>query len=84
MAPQLCKVNPENVWRLRLEEAAKRHKLAKAEFSKLLQQCTNGIHPDRSTMTKASMEADAAREEHLRVLEIFTNFVIRHTPPPEE
>ena len=87
MAPQRCRADLEAVWRLRLEHAAQRHKLAKANGAKVLEEFTSG-RTDPSdgweAVKRAAMEENAAREEHLRVLKIFTDLVVRRSIPPED
>jgi hypothetical protein len=87
MAPQPCKAKLEDVWRLRLDEAAKRHKIAKANCLKVLEEFTSGltVSPEGSQVVRqATSEQDAAREDHLRVLDIFTDLVVRRKFPDEQ
>ena len=77
----------ENIWRLRLEEAAKRHKAASVDFKKILDEIVGGgdVPPDGSlAVRKARLHESAARREHMRILRQFTDLILYGKVPPEE
>jgi hypothetical protein len=86
MSPQRCKANLDDRWRLRLEQAIKRHKIAKANCVKVLDEFRSGltVPPDGSLAVRhAVLEETAAREEHIRVLRIFMDLTIHGKIPNE-
>ena len=77
----------EQVWRVRLEQAAERHKLAKATCAKVLEEFNNAltVPPDGSQAIKrATLEENAAREEHMKILKEFTDLILRGKIPKAE
>ena len=77
----------EEVWRLRLEAAAERHKIAKAQYAKALEEFSNGltVPPDGSQgVRRATLEETAARDERMRVLKAFTDLILHGKIPKDE
>ena len=77
----------EELWRVRLEQAAKLHKAASIEFRKALDDMREGrtVPPDGSfALRKAGLEESAAIQEHTRVLRIFVDLTVYRKIPPEE
>ena len=77
----------EEFWRLRVEEAANRHKLAQANCAKVLNEYRSGltVPPDGSYgVTKAIMEESAALQHHIRILRIFTDLTLYGKIPADE
>src|SRR5438270_12469032 len=77
----------EEHWRLRLEEAAKRHKAAKAACAKGLEEFNTGLTlaPDGSeAIRRATLEENAARDEHMKILKAFSDLLLHGKIPPEE
>ena len=87
MAPQRSRTGLEETWRLRLEQAAKRHKIALADLQNALNDVRSGrtIPPDGSlAVRKAQLEESAALQGHIRMLRIFVDLTVYGRIPPEE
>lgn len=87
MAPQPCKVKLEDVWRLRLEQAAERYHLAQANCAKVMDGFTKGLTVSlegSQAVMEARLKESAALQEHIRVLRIFTDLTIHGEIPNEE
>jgi hypothetical protein len=84
MAPQLCNVNLEDVWRLRLEEAAERYHAAQANCAKVLDEFKMELTVSPEAVMEAKIKESAALQEHIRLLRIFTDLTIHGKIPKEE
>ena len=76
----------EQVWRTRLTESRNKYDLTVTQFRKILEEQKHlGIPaPDGSLAVRnARVQESAARNEYMRVLKIFTDFVVRGKIPPE-
>jgi len=83
----VCRLELEELWRVRLERAAKLHKAASIEHHKALDDMREGrtVPPDGSlAVRKAHLAESMALQEHMRVLRIFVDFTVYGKIPPEE
>ena len=72
---------------MRLERAAERHRLAQTNCAKALKAFNSGltVSPDGSQAIKrATLEENAAREEHMKILKEFTDLILRGKIPKAE
>ena len=74
----------EALWRKRLDEAADRHEVAKQNLRKVLDNLNQGLPtpPDGSdAVRQAALEETAARNEHMRMLKIFSDLLLHDKTP---
>ena len=77
----------EEIWRLRLEAAAERHKIAKAQCAKTLEEFSNGltVPPDGSQAVKrATLEEKTSRDERMKILKAFTDLILHGKIPKDQ
>ena len=87
MAPQRSRTCVEEAWIVRLEQAAKRYKVASTDLQNALNDVRNGrtVQPAGFlAVKKAHIEESAALQEHIRVLRIFVDLTVYGRIPPEE
>jgi hypothetical protein len=84
MSPQLCKVNLEDIWRLRLEQAAERYHAAQANCAMVLDEFKKGLTVSLEAVMEARIKESAALQEHIRILRIFSDLKIHGKIPTEE
>jgi len=76
----------EASWRKRLEEARQAYSVAIAEFrlaSKKLSESRRLTDASGSRLRQLIQTETHARQEYVRVLRIFTDYILNGTPPPE-
>ena len=75
----------DDLWRERTLAAQRRHKLAKIQCARALDEQHHLAAPDGSLAYRLALRAETeALAEYRRVLGIFMDLVIKDVPPPEE